>query len=80
MTRLSFTARNMFHAVVATVSGLFIASAVVFGALALAVAGLLIGIAGALSARVRTHTQRPAVVTLTARKTGRGWSVDPYER
>lgn len=79
MNNLSHTAKTVFHATVATVSGLFIAAAVVFGAIALAFTGLLIGIAGALISRTKPH-QRPAVITLNATRTGRGWSVDPSDR
>jgi hypothetical protein len=80
MNSLSSTARNLLHAAIATVSGLFIAAAVVFGAIALAFAGLMIGVAGALMARARPHQPRAAIITLNARRTGRGWSVDPLDR
>ena len=73
------TARTLFHAAVATLSGLFIAAAVVFGALALAVAGLMIGFAGALASHLRPR-KRTAVITLNATRTGRGWIVDPSDR
>jgi hypothetical protein len=73
------TVRNLIHATVATVSGLFIAAAVIFGAVALAFTGLVIGLAGALISRTRPQ-QRPAVVTLNATRTARGWSVDPSDR
>ena len=73
------TARNIVDAVIATVSGLFIAAAVAFGIVALAVAGLMIGAAGALASRLRPHP-RQAVVTLNATRTGRGWIVDPSDR
>jgi hypothetical protein len=79
MQDLSTTARNVFHATIAAVSGLFIAAAIVFGAVALAITGLVIGLAGALTARTRPH-RRPAVITLNATRTGRGWSVDPSDR
>jgi hypothetical protein len=79
MHSLSTTARTLFHATIAAVSGLFIAAAIVFGAVALAITGLVIGIAGALTARTRPQ-RRPAVITLNARRTGRGWSVDPSDR
>jgi hypothetical protein len=79
MQNLSATARNVFHSVIAAVSAIFIAAAIVFGAVALAITGLVIGLAGALTARVRP-ARRPAVVTLNAVRTGRGWSVDPSDR
>jgi hypothetical protein len=79
MNALSTTARTFAHATIATVSGLFIAAAVVFGAMALAVAGLMIGLAGALTSRLRAQ-ERAAPVTLTARRNGRGWIVDPSDR
>jgi hypothetical protein len=80
MMSMPTTARSIFQAIVATVSGLFIASAVVFGAMALAVAGLLIGLAGALTSHLRPRTRQTAVVTLNATRTGRGWIVDPSDR
>jgi hypothetical protein len=73
------TARNLYHAIVATVSGLFIATAVVFGAIALAMAGLVIGFAGALTASARPRA-KSANVVLNATRTGRGWIVDPSGR
>jgi hypothetical protein len=73
------TARNLVHAAIATVSGLFIAAAVVFGVVALAFAGLLIGLAGALTSHLRPR-HKVAVVTLNATRTGRGWIVDPSDR
>jgi hypothetical protein len=73
------TARNLFHASIATASGLLIAGAVVFGAVALAVTGLIIGFAGALTSRLRPRP-KPAVITLNATRTGRGWIVDPSDR
>jgi hypothetical protein len=79
MNTLSNTARTIIHATIATVSGLFIAAAVVFGAVALAVAGLMIGLAGALTSHLRPQ-QRPATVTLNATRSGRGWIVDPSDR
>jgi hypothetical protein len=79
MTSISTTARTVFHATVATISGLFIAAAIVLGAVAIAFAGLLIGLAGALTSRASLN-RRPAVVTLNATRTGRGWSVDPSDR
>jgi hypothetical protein len=79
MNNINTTAKTVFHAAVATVSGLFIAAAIVFGAVALALTGLVIGLAGALTARTRPQ-RRPAVVTLNAVRTGRGWSVDPANR
>lgn len=69
-------ARNIVHAIVASVSGLFIAAAVVFGIVALAIAGLLIGAVGALTSHMRPR-RREAIVTLDATRTGRGWIVDP---
>lgn len=79
MNNVSSTARAMMNATIATVSGLFIAAAVVFGAVALAVAGLMIGLAGALTAHRRPQ-RRPATVTLNATRHGRGWIVDPSDR
>jgi hypothetical protein len=79
MMSVPTTARNVIHAAIATVSGLFIAAAVVFGAMALAVAGLMIGFAGALTSRLRPR-RREAVVTLNATRTGRGWIIDPSDR
>lgn len=79
MMSVHTTARNLVHAVIATVSGLFIAAAVVFGVVALAVAGLMIGLAGAVMSQLRPR-QKPAVVTLNATRTGRGWVVDPSDR
>lgn len=79
MMSIPSTARTIVHAAIATVSGLFIAAAVVFGAMALAIAGLFIGLAGALSSRIRPQA-KPAVVTLNATRTGRGWIVDPTDR
>jgi hypothetical protein len=72
-------ARTIFHTAIATISGLFIAAAVAFGVVALAVAGLLIGFAGALTSHLRPR-QNVAVVTLNASRTGRGWIVDPSDR
>jgi hypothetical protein len=79
MNSLNTTAKTMFHAAVATVSALFIAAAILFGAVALALTGLVIGLAGALTARTRPQ-RRPAVITLNAVRTGRGWSVDSSNR
>jgi hypothetical protein len=79
MTSLSTTARTIFNTTIAAVSGLFIASAVIFGAVALAAAGLIIGLAGALTAHMRPQP-KPAVVTLNATRTGRGWIIDPSDR
>lgn len=76
---LNVTARKLVHATVATVSGLFIVAAIVFSAAALALTGLVIGLAGALTAGTRPQ-RRPAVITLNATRTGRGWSVDPSDR
>ena len=69
----------MLHSTVALISGLLIVSAVGFGMMALAFAGLIIGFAGAVLANFRTPPRR-AVVTLEARRTGRGWSVDTTGR
>jgi hypothetical protein len=69
----------MLQSSIALISGLLIAAAVVFGMMALAVAGLLIGFAGAVLANFRAPQHR-AVVTLEARRTGRGWSVDTTGR
>ncbi len=79
MTLFPPSARSLIHAVIATVSGLCIAAAVVFGAMALAVAGLIIGVAGALSSRLKPQP-KVSVITLNATKTGRGWIVDPSGR
>lgn len=79
MMSLPATARNLVHATIATVSGLFITAAVAFGIVALAVAGLMIGFAGALASKLRPQRQ-PAVATLNATRTGRGWIVDPSDR
>jgi hypothetical protein len=79
MHTTSATFQKMFHSIVAAVSGLFIAAALLFGAVALAITGLVIGLAGALTARTRPQ-RRPAVITLNATRTGRGWSVDPSDR
>jgi hypothetical protein len=73
------TARYFYQATIATVSGLCIAAAVVFGAIALAMAGLMIGFAGALTASVRPRA-KSANVVLTATRTGRGWIVDQSGR
>jgi hypothetical protein len=80
MNNLSMTARNLFNATIALVSGLLVAAAIAFGAVALAITGLIIGLAGAIVARTRPAQRRPAVITLNARRTGRGWSVDPSDR
>ena len=79
MTSVPATARTIVYAAIATVSGLFIAVAVIFGAMALTAAGLIIGFAGALTAQLRPRP-KPAVVTLNATRTGRGWIVDPSDR
>jgi hypothetical protein len=79
MNALSSTARNFVNAAIATISGLFIASAVVFGAMALAFAGLIIGLVGALTAHMRPQP-RPATITLNATRSGRGWIIDPSDR
>ena len=73
------SARNLVHATIATVSGLFIALAVVFGAVALAVAGLMIGLAGAMSSHLRAKP-KSAQITLTAKRRGHGWIIDPSDR
>jgi hypothetical protein len=71
----------MLHTAIATTSGLLIGVAVVFGAMALAVTGLVIGFAGALTSHLRPRpSPKPAVVTLNATRTGRGWTVDPSDR
>jgi hypothetical protein len=69
----------MFQSTIALVSGLLIVSALFFGVMAMAIAGLLIGFAGAVLASFRQPEAR-AVVALEARRTGRGWSVDPSGR
>lgn len=69
----------MFQSSVALVSGLLIVSALFFGVMAMAIAGLVIGFAGAVLANFRPPETR-AVVTLEARRSGRGWSVDPSGR
>ena len=69
----------MFQSTLALVSGLLIVSALFFGVMAMAIAGLVIGFAGAVLANFRPPEPR-AVVTLEARRTGRGWSVDPSGR
>jgi hypothetical protein len=79
MMSVQSSARNLVYAVTTTVSGLFIATAIVFGAVALAVAGLMIGLAGAITAHFRPR-HKPAIVTLNATRTGRGWIVDPSDR
>jgi hypothetical protein len=79
MTNVLSSARSFLHAATVTLSGLFIASAVVFGIMALAFAGLIIGLAGALVARLRPQ-HRPVVVTLNSRRIGRGWIIDPSNR
>ena len=79
MRSLSHTARAMFQSTIALVSGLLIVSALFFGVMAMAIAGLLIGFAGAVLASFRQPEAR-AVVALEARRTGRGWSVDPSGR
>lgn len=73
------TARNLFSVAIAGVSALLIGAAVVFGAMALAATGLVIGFAGALTSRLRPRP-KPAVITLNATRTGRGWVVDPSDR
>lgn len=79
MNTLPSAAKTLINAVIATVSGLFIASAVVFGAMALAIAGLVIGLVGALAAHMRPQV-RPATVTLNATRSGRGWIINPSDR
>ncbi len=69
----------MFQSTIALVSGLLIVAALFFGMMAMAIAGLVIGFAGAVLANFRQPDTRP-VVTLEARRTGRGWSVDPSGR
>jgi hypothetical protein len=80
MHSLNTTARNIFNATIALVSGLLVAAAIAFGAVALAITGLVIGLAGAILARTRPSQHRHAVITLNARRTGRGWSVDTSGR
>jgi hypothetical protein len=80
MQHFSTTARNFFNATIALVSGLLVAAAIAFGAVALAITGLVIGLAGAIFARTRPSQPRRAVITLNAHRTGRGWSVDPTQR
>jgi cation transport ATPase len=62
-----------------TVSGVIIATAIAFGAMAIAMVGLVIGLVGALMAMARPRP-RASYVTLTARRTGRGWVIDPTDR
>lgn len=79
MRSLSHTARAVFQSGIALVSGLLIVSALFFGVMAMAIAGFVIGFAGAVLANFRSPDNR-AIVTLEARRTGRGWSVDPSGR
>jgi type IV secretory pathway VirB3-like protein len=59
----------MFQSTIALVSGLLIVAALFFGMMAMAIAGLVIGFAGAVLANFRQPETR-AVVTLEARRMG----------
>ena len=78
MMSLSQTARLMVQSMFALASGLLIASALLFGVMALAIFGFMIGCAGAILAHLRKpNASAHAYVTLQAHPTGRGWRVDP---
>ena len=81
MHAISDTARLVVQSTIALVSGILIVGALAFGAVALAVTGLVIGFVGAILSCIRPpENARHAVVTLEAQRTGRGWSVDTSSR
>ncbi|GIU65983.1 hypothetical protein [Candidatus Phycosocius spiralis] len=78
MDFLPQSAKNFYQRIFALVSGLLIASALLFGVVALAICGFLIGCAGAISARMRKpDVSALAYVTRHTYPSGRGWRIDP---
>jgi hypothetical protein len=79
MTNLPTLARRIFHASIVLVSGLVIVLAVGFGFVAFVATALMIGLAGVVAGRVKP-SYRTAPLILEARRSGRGWIINPPPR
>jgi hypothetical protein len=76
MIKLPHIARCALHACAVLVSGVVIVLAVGFGFVAFVAAALMIGLAGVVVSQLKPQ-YREAPLLLKARRSGRGWIVDP---